>query len=898
MNVYIARAGFDVMDVATSVDVLLALQDRMPRQVRRDVTQIEFQQFSTPPAEALLVVSAAGLCSGLAVLEPSAGTGNLAVLARLAGAAVDTNEIDPRRRKMLELQGFSPSAFDAERLHNLLPPERIYDAIVMNPPFSATGGRVNGHSTEFGARHVEQALLRLKPGGRLVAIVGRGMALDRPKFRAWWANIECRFRVRANIGIHGAAYAKFGTSFDHQIIVLDNNGPTASESDIIAGTGLTLHDAWHRLKELSEEDVYGRICRFNSVAGVHGASNTHPPGMHAGSGSGHRTDFASGGAGTGRLTDVVSGIRGNGRVDSLEPTHRGTATGDADGNHRDAGAGAANDTAGCRNDAGVGGDTRAQHTGPAVDDVTAAQERGPPVPLQVEDGSVYATYRVQKAGAPGAEPHPANVVESVAMASVESPDPTYKLCLPAEVIHEGRVSDIQIEDVIYAGQATESLLPDGSRRGHWNGDGTGIGKGREIYAFIYDQYQRGRAKHVHISASHQLVADAERDRSAVGVPLPIIHQARFKTADRIITSEGVFFTTYTMLSLDFGGERQRFKQLTEWLGPDFDGVIAFDEAHLMKNAAATPHGGKVPMPRRVLRLLCRATRPVLIATTLGHALRCLYYRNNECCPDGRCKASWVANVFEVDVRNVKAARRELVELSLLVMDATDQRSMNRWGPRVRFDLTWQPPLAHALRPPPRSAANPGKSPPPNKNRELVSRSWNQKPAARGPNGAYAAGSGARRLKIERVTPRDLAEPERIAEFYATAVQQRLIRHSESERLNVFAAAEHAKAHGITNPCGMFVWLVKQRRWNHLTMRDEDCARDALRGLERRIGARWTVTGTTPSRRNGSASDAARCASPEAARRSLADTECTDYPILVRLTTFLNRRTASVRLERT
>lgn len=601
MNVYIARAGLDVMDVASSINVLLALQDRMPRQVRRDVKQIELQQFSTPPAEALLVVSAAGLCSGMTVLEPSAGTGNLAVLARLAGAAVDTNEIDLRRRRMLELQGFSPTAFDAERLNNLLPPEMTYDAIVMNPPFSATGGRVNGHSTEFGARHVEQALLRLKPGGRLVAIVGRGMAPDRPKFRAWWANIEGRFRVRANIGIDGAAYAKFGTSFDHQIIVIDNDGCTASESDIIAGTGLTLHDAWSRLKELSEEDVFGRICKFNSVAGVNGAPNTHPPGVHRGSGSGHRADLASGGTGTGRLADVVSGDRGNGRVDSLEPPHLGAATGDAGGNHRDVGAGAANDTAGCGDDAGLGGNARAQHTRPAVDDVTAAQERGPAVPLQVEDGSVYATYRVQKAGVPGAEPHPANVVESVAMASVESPDPTYQLCLPAEVIHEGRVSDIQIEDVIYAGQATESLLPDGSQRGHWNGDGTGIGKGREIYAFIYDQYQRGRTKHVHISASHQLVADAERDRSAVGVPLPIIHQARSKTADRIIASEGVFFTTYTMLSLDFGGERQRFKQLTEWLGPDFEGVIAFDEAHLMKNAAATPHGGKATVDEGTLR---------------------------------------------------------------------------------------------------------------------------------------------------------------------------------------------------------------------------------------------------------------------------------------------------------
>jgi hypothetical protein len=38
-------------------------------------------------------------------------------------------------------------------------------------------------------------------------------------------------------------------------------------------------------------------------------------------------------------------------------------------------------------------------------------------------------------------------------------------------------------------------------------------------------------------------------------------------------------------------QRPRFKQLTDWLGPDFDAVIVFDEAHLMKNAAGTKRGG-------------------------------------------------------------------------------------------------------------------------------------------------------------------------------------------------------------------------------------------------------------------------------------------------------------------
>ncbi len=291
------------------------------------------------------------------------------------------------------------------------------------------------------------------------------------------------------------------------------------------------------------------------------------------------------------------------------------------------------------------------------------------------------------------------------------------------------------------------------------------------------------------------------------------------------------------------------------------------------------HRRKVPLPRHVLKLLCRTTRPVLIATALGHALRCLYYRDGACCPDGRCKASWVADVFEVDGRNVKAARRELVQLGVLIMEPTDQRSMNRWGPRVRFDLTWRPPSACSRTSPPRSAQNGVELPPPKKNRKLVSRVGNQEPAACGPTGAYASKSRKCRPKLELVTPRDLADPERIAQFYTQAVRQSLIRHSESERLNVFAAAEHAKTYGTTNPCGLFVWLVKQRRWSYLTLKDEDDARHAIRSLDQRASASHFITPARLPTRSGSASDAARSASPEAARRLLAGTNRTDYPML-------------------
>ena len=601
INIYFNRIGLDLGNAPAVMDKLLAEQSRLPIQTRRDQIQVEFQQFSTPPAEALVVVKAAALCPGMSVLEPSAGTGNIAVLARLLGAQVDTNEIDPRRLELLTLQGFRPTALDAERLDNLLPLEKTYHAIVMNPPFSATGGRVNGHRTIFGARHIEQALLRLKPGGRLVAIVGRGMASDRPGFRDWWVEIGSHYHVRANVGIDGQEYARFGTKFGNQIIVVDRNGHPTDEAAIITGDGLSVREAFQLLEGLSQEDVYGRVREASQQAGNGSTSGNLRPGTAAG---GESAPGVNGSVAGGRIR---GGSAAAGRADH-QPAMDGLASPDAHGNGGtdsgdelrpgNAAEGASPETGG---NASLGGIPIAEHARPIGNDVGQLETAHVPQSVDIEEGTVFAAYRVQKAVVRGSQPHPANVVESTAMACVEPPDVTYRHHLPAEVIVEGRVSNLQIEDVIYAGQATSVILPDGSRKGQWNGDGTGIGKGREIMAFIYNELMQGRMKHVHISAAHQLVADAERDRSAVGLPLRIVHQARFKTAEVITAESGVFFTTYTMLADDFDGDRQRFNQLTDWLGADFDGVIAFDEAHLMKNAAATPHGGKATVDHGTLR---------------------------------------------------------------------------------------------------------------------------------------------------------------------------------------------------------------------------------------------------------------------------------------------------------
>lgn len=596
LNLHLGRLELDLRNPHTAIDRLLHETQRMPVQNRRDQKQIESQQFSTPPVTAFLMAHAAALRPGMTVLEPSAGTGNLATFARLKGAQLHTNEIDPRRAGLLRLQGFEPTSFDAERLDNLLPEHLRYDVILMNPPFSATGGRVEGHSNAFGARHVEQALLRLKPGGRLVAILGAGMSLQAPSAKGWWEGVMARYLVRANLTMEGSSYLRFGATVDHQLIVIDHDGPTKNRGEIHWSVPGSVWHAYWSLREIAKEDVYGRILARDEKRGGEAPGRALRPaadrGREPNSGTRHRAARGRSGRSEGDHDR---------RVAPLEPASlREPAASSEDGKLATLGGGVSAPEE-RPSASGLGSLAHREHARPALDGVGELEKIESPESLTLEEGAVFASYRIQKARILGAQPHPANVVESAAMACVEPPDVTYRHHLPAEAIAEGRISNLQLEDLLYAGQATSQFLPSGARRGHWNGDGTGIGKGRELYAFLFDQFFQGRTKHVHISASHQLVADAGRDRSALGLPLKIIHQARLGPRSAIEAEEGVLFTTYSMLSTDFSGDRPRFKQLVDWLGEDFEGVIAFDEAHLMKNAAVTPHGGKATVDQGTLR---------------------------------------------------------------------------------------------------------------------------------------------------------------------------------------------------------------------------------------------------------------------------------------------------------
>jgi len=86
--------------------------------------------------------------------------------------------------------------------------------------------------------------------------------------------------------------------------------------------------------------------------------------------------------------------------------------------------------------------------------------------------------------------------------------------------------------------------------------------------------------------------------------------------------------------------------------------------------------------------------------------------------------------------------------------------------------------------------------------------------------------------LRDVRMEDLRDTRRLLVLYDRAVEAGLVRDSEHMRIEFVSLAEHALAEGTTNPCGLFVYLVKNRRFDAITLRDEDRARLMLKMFER------------------------------------------------------------------
>ena len=151
------------------------------------------------------------------------------------------------------------------------------------------------------------------------------------------------------------------------------------------------------------------------------------------------------------------------------------------------------------------------------------------------------------------------------MSCVEPPDPVYTPRLPHSLLygergfadqesgwskHEpGALSAAQLEALVYAGQRHSCHNGDGERSGFFVGDGTGVGKGRELAAIIWENWIRGRRRAVWFTCNTDLLVDAERDLRDVGckhIAIKSLSSMGYGPIAREL-KEGVLLVTYSCL---------------------------------------------------------------------------------------------------------------------------------------------------------------------------------------------------------------------------------------------------------------------------------------------------------------------------------------------------------------
>jgi hypothetical protein len=532
------RQSFEVLELATvlhlrslaatpsaeQVRAIAELTKGLPTQTVRSEDQIAWQQFSTPADVGALAACLAQLTFADIVLEPSAGNGLLA--AHLPPiAALQLNELDPGRagRLRLAFPGTAVTQYDGAMLGAHMAADPRPSLILMNPPFSRSLGR--GQDDFAAVRHLQAALRRLQPCGRLVAIMPDWFS-NGARLREVFAETLRDCSIRTSIRLENG-FGKHGTSVAVRIYVIDKLVGESTTATIQRATAIDALDAIQIAPRaaLGHTPPETPTVRAGGLSLMRSLRSAKPVPL--------------------RIVRTVK------RNDVLP-----------------------------------------------VDYETLAQ----PAPL-LEQTGVYLPYRPSRIVFAAAGEHPTSLVESVAMGSIAAPIPTYVPHLPERTVSERMLSSSQLETVVYAGHAWEqtiagTFVPDNEgvgltissegrsyRKGYFLGDGTGAGKGRQVAACILDQWLQGRRRAIWITKNEQLLEDARRDWSALGgMSADVQPLSGWKINEPLSLSEGVLFVTYPTLRSQ-REDSTRLQQILAWAGPDFDGVIAFDEAHEMGGVA-------------------------------------------------------------------------------------------------------------------------------------------------------------------------------------------------------------------------------------------------------------------------------------------------------------------------
>ena len=514
----------------------------VPSHTRRSEESEALQQFSTPIGLGFVASMAAMITPTDLMLEPSAGTGLLAIHAEVARAGLALNELADTRSGLLDhlFPGVAVTRHDAAHIHDHLDASIRPTVVLMNPPFSAAA-HVDGCVADAALRHISSALARLADGGRLVAITGANLSPNNPSWRDSFVRLQERGRVAFSAAIDGRVYARHGTNVETRLTVIDRvpaEAPTVfPDSPGIASDTATLLE-WVTTLVPPRPTV------------------TVPETVARGSPSVARRAPAAR-----ALPKLKSPSRAAATIVAPAAVELAYETVDW-----------APET-GCITDA--------LYEGYALQSIRIPGSQAHPTRLV--QSSAMASVAPPK---PSYRSHLPPAVISDGLLS----DAQLESVIYAGEAHAGHLAGFWMVDETFDVVSAASDDAEGAvrfRRGWFLGDGTGAGKGRQVAGILLDNWLKGRRRAVWISKSDKLIEDAQRDWSALNQErLLITPLARFRQGTPIRLDQGILFTTYATLRSHARDEKvSRVQQIVDWLGRDFDGLIVFDESHAMQNAA-------------------------------------------------------------------------------------------------------------------------------------------------------------------------------------------------------------------------------------------------------------------------------------------------------------------------